>query len=241
MTESLSIEQVFKDIDENYKRIRENIAEAAVQSGRAPGDVRFMAVTKTVPPVFINHALSLGVDLIGENKVQELLSKADSLDPPDVEKHLIGHLQTNKVAKILPCVSMIQSVDSLRLAEAIDKAAEKLGRRADVLLEVNIGDEESKTGFSQDGFTEEVYKIATLPHVNVRGLMTIPPYCEKKEESRRFFCKAYQLFVDIKGKNIDNITMDTLSMGMSSDYEQAILEGATLVRVGTSLFGGRRY
>ncbi|MBQ6019730.1 MAG: YggS family pyridoxal phosphate-dependent enzyme [Clostridia bacterium] len=241
MTEKLSTEAVFRGIDENYKRIRETVASAAVRSGRTPEEVRFMAVTKTVPPVFINHALSLGVDLIGENKVQELLSKLDSLQPPEVEKHLIGHLQTNKVAKILPHVSMIQSVDSVRLAEAIDKAAEKLGGKADILLEVNVGDEESKTGFPFDGFEENVYRIASFPHLRVRGIMTIPPFCEKKEDSRRFFCKVSKLFIDIKGKNIDNITMDTLSMGMSSDFEEAILEGATLVRVGTALFGGRRY
>ncbi len=169
MTEKLSTEAVFRGIDENYKRIRETVASAAVRSGRTPEEVRFMAVTKTVPPVFINHALSLGVDLIGENKVQELLSKLDSLQPPEVEKHLIGHLQTNKVAKILPHVSMIQSVDSVRLAEAIDKAAEKLGGKADILLEVNVGDEESKTGFTFDGFEENLYRIASFPHLRVRG------------------------------------------------------------------------
>ncbi|MBQ6164564.1 MAG: YggS family pyridoxal phosphate-dependent enzyme [Clostridia bacterium] len=241
MTEKLSTDPVFRDIEENYRRITETIADASVRSGRTPADVRFMAVTKTVQPIFINHALSLGVGLIGENKVQELLSKLDSLHPADVEKHLIGHLQTNKVAKILPHVSMIQSVDSLHLAEAIDRESEKRGVRTDILLEVNIGGEDSKTGFPFDGFEENVCRIASLPSVRVRGIMTIPPFCEKKEDSRRFFCKAYKLFIDIKGKNIDNISMDTLSMGMSSDYEEAILEGATLVRVGSSLFGGRRY
>lgn len=241
MTESLSIEPIFREIEENYKRISDRIAETAAASGRQPDDVRLMAVTKTVSPVFIDRALSLGVDLIGENKVQELLSKLDSLHPADVEKHLIGHLQTNKVAKIVPHVSTIQSVDSFRLAEAIDKACEKLGCTRDILLEVNIGGEASKTGHPLDGFEEDVYRIASLSHIRVRGIMTIPPFCEKKEDSRRFFCKAYQLFVDIKGKNIDNVTMDTLSMGMSSDYDQAILEGATLVRIGTALFGGRHY
>ena len=141
MTENLSVDRVFSDIEENYKEITARIAEAAIKSGRQPTDIRFMAVTKTVQPMFIDHALSLGIGLVGENKVQELLGKLEMFDRCGAEKHLIGHLQTNKVAKILPHVSMIQSVDSYKLAAAIDKAAEKLGRQAEILLEVNIGDE----------------------------------------------------------------------------------------------------
>ena len=158
-----------------------------------------------------------------------------------MEKHLIGHLQTNKVAKILPHVSMIQSVDSLRLAEEISRQAEKAGCAMDVLLEVNIGGEESKTGFPRAELDSSLEKIAALPGVRVRGLMTIPPYCEKADDSRRFFCEARKIFVDIGAKKIDNIDMSVLSMGMSSDYAEAILEGANLVRIGTALFGGRRY
>lgn len=240
MTESLSIEQVFKDIDENYKRIRENIAEAAVQSGRAPGDVRFMAVTKTVPPVFINHALSLGVDLIGENKVQELLSKLDDLHTGGLEMHIIGHLQSNKVKKIITTVAMIQSVDSLSLAQEISKRAVENGVVMDVLTEVNIGCEWSKTGFACEELTERSLEIDALPGVNVRGYMAIPPVCETEGEVRGYFSRVRRLFEDAKPQ-FAKPSFDTLSMGMSSDYAAAVLEGSTLVRVGSALFGMRRY
>lgn len=241
MTENQSPEAVFRDIEENYKRISENIADAAVKSGRKPEDIRFMAVTKTVSPIFINHALSLGIDLIGENKVQELQSKMDYFEPAAVEKHLIGHLQTNKVAKVLPLVSMIQSVDSVKLAAEIDKQAEKLGKVMPVLLEINIGGEESKTGYPASGALEFAAQTAQFRHIQVRGLMTIPPVCGSEQEVRRFFSSAHKLFVDIGSKNIDNIDMSVLSMGMSHDYREAILEGATLVRVGSALFGPRHY
>lgn len=241
MTENLSVEQCFYNIEENYKRITARIAEAAAKSGRGAEDIRFMAVTKTVQPIFINHALSLGIDLIGENKVQELQSKMEFFKPADVEKHLIGHLQTNKVAKVLPLVTMIQSVDSVKLAQQISKTAEKLGKDMDILLEVNIGDEDSKTGFSADELLDSAAEIASFPFVHIRGLMAIPPICDNSDMARRFFSSAHQLFVDIGSKNIDNIDMSVLSMGMSHDYYEAILEGATMVRVGSSLFGSRRY
>ena len=241
MTENLSVEQTFYNIEENYKQIQSRIAQAAIKSGRKPEDIRFMAVTKTVQPIFINHALSLGIDLIGENKVQELQSKMEFLQPIDVEKHLIGHLQTNKVAKVLPLVSMIQSVDSVKLAQQISKTAEKLGKDMDILLEVNIGNEESKTGFPAEEILDSAAQIASFPFVHIRGLMAIPPICDSADRARRFFSSAHQLFVDIGSKNIDNIDMSVLSMGMSHDYYEAILEGATMVRVGSSLFGNRRY
>lgn len=241
MTENCSPEAVFKDIRENYKEITERINEAAIKSGRKYEDIRFMAVTKTVQPIFINYALSLGIDLIGENKVQELISKTESLIPADVEKHIIGHLQTNKVIKAVPLVSVIQSVDSIKLAGEIDRVSEKLQKNTDILLEINIGGEESKTGFPVDGFEEAVCKAAEFKHIRVKGIMTIPPICSSSDEARKFFYKAHKIFVDIADKNIDNIDMNILSMGMSSDYSEAIAEGANLVRVGTALFGRRRY
>lgn len=239
--QKLSLEPIFSEITENYRVISERIADAAQKSGRNSSDIRFMAVTKTVPPSLINHALSLGIDLIGENRVQELLSKIDELSPPSVEKHIIGHLQTNKAAKAVSVASMIQSVDSVRLAQQLDECSRKAGKVTDVLLEINIGSEESKTGFPLDGFAENVYNISEYKNIKVRGLMTVPPICENSDEARRFFSAARKLFVDIGAKNIDNIDMDILSMGMSADYYEAILEGATLVRVGSALFGSRRY
>ncbi len=239
--ENLSVEDRFRLIEENYKLIRERIAAAAQQSGRNTEDIRFMAVTKTVDPIFINHALSLGIDLIGENKVQELQAKLDFLKPEDVEKHLIGHLQSNKASKIVPLVSMIESIDSLKIAKAVNQSAEKIGKVMDVLLEINIAAEESKTGFLPQEVLENAEAIALLPHIHVCGLMAIPPMCEDAQNSRRFFSLAHQLFIDIRSKNIDNIDMNVLSMGMSHDYYEAILEGATLVRVGSALFGARHY
>lgn len=238
--ECCSLESIFSEIDDNYKRIRERIAEAAIKSGRKEDEIRFMAVTKTVPPAMICHAISLGIDLIGENKVQELLSKEEDL-PPNVEKHIIGHLQTNKVTKAISAASMIQSVDSLHLAEQIDKASQRLGKVTPVLLEINIGSEESKSGFPLDGFIENIYNISLYKNLKVCGLMTIPPVCETPDEARKFFSATRKLFVDIGAENIDNIDMQILSMGMSADYYEAILEGATLVRVGSALFGNRRY
>lgn len=239
--ENLSVDAHFRSIEDNYKIICERIALAAQQSGRQASDIRFMAVTKTVDPIFINHALSLGIDLIGENKVQELQSKMDFLKPASVEKHLIGHLQTNKAAKIVPLVSMIESIDSVKIAEAVNRCAEKLGKTMDILLEVNIGREESKTGFMPEEIEDSARQIAAMPHLHLCGLMTVPPICEDAQESRRFFSLAHQLFIDIRNKNIDNIDMNVLSMGMSHDYYEAILEGATQIRVGSSLFGARHY
>lgn len=241
MTENYSIEAVFCDIDKNIEEIREKTARAAQKAGRSCEEIRLMAVTKTVKPIFINHALSKGLDLIGENKVQELFSKLESLEPPTVEKHLIGHLQTNKVAKVLPAVSMIESLDSLRLANEISKCAKKLNIEARVLLEVNVAAEESKTGFLPEELDEAVSQISELDNIKVEGLMSVPPFCETESEIRRYFSYLYKLFIDNRGKKSDNITMNILSMGMSSDYEFAIQEGANLVRIGSALFGARRY
>lgn len=242
MTEKISTEEGFdlSYIDENYKYIKDRIAEAAVKSGRMPADVRFMAVTKTVPPYIINRAVECGADLIGENKVQELLGKLDDLRTDGLEMHIIGHLQSNKVRKIITTVKMIQSVDSLSLAQEISKRAVENGLVMDVLTEVNIGCEWSKTGFEYDEITEGSLEIDQLPGVNVRGYMAIPPVCETKDEARGYFEKTRRLFEDAKPR-FAKPDFDTLSMGMSSDYAAAVLEGSTLVRVGSALFGSRRY
>ncbi len=241
MTEKLSIESRFRFIEDQYKEILEKIAEAAVKSGRSPSDVRFMAVTKTHEPVLINHALSLGVDLIGENKVQELLSKWEYLSPPDVEKHLIGHLQSNKVRKIVGVVSMIQSVDSVSLLQEIERQSALKGLTTDVLLEVNIGEESAKTGLSPDSVFATAFSVEALPHVRLRGLMAVPPICETEAEIRGYFAKMRRIYEDVKALTLPTAAIDTLSLGMSQDYVPAILEGSTLVRVGSALFGMRRY
>lgn len=242
MTERISTEEGFdlSYIDENYKYIKDRIARAAAAAGRAPEAVRLMAVTKTVPPFIINRAIECGADLIGENKVQELLSKLDDLRTDGLEMHVIGHLQSNKVRKIVTVVKMIQSVDSLSLAQEISKRATENGLVMDVLTEVNIGCEWSKTGFEYDEITERSLEIDGLPGVNVRGYMAIPPVCETEDEARGYFEKTRRLFEDAK-QLFAKPDFDTLSMGMSSDYAAAVLEGSTLVRVGSALFGSRRY
>lgn len=235
-------EERFSDISENVKRIRERISQAAEKSGRRAEDITLMAVTKTVNPIFINHAIdSCGIGLIGENRVQEFLSKKDELHLDSAEVHLIGHLQTNKVRAIVPHVTMIESVDSVRLAKEISKECDKIGKTMDVLVEVNVGMENSKFGIDSVLVAEFLSEIGTLPNIRVKGLMAIPPICENSEESRRFFSNMYNMFLDIKGKKIDNIDMQILSMGMSGDYAEAIEEGATEVRVGSSMFGKRVY
>ena len=239
--EWLSDSERFAAIEENLKIIREDIANAAIQSGRNPNDVRLMAVTKTVEPKFINRAIECGIDLIGENKVQEFLSKKDELHLDGVEKHLIGHLQTNKVKKIVPLVDMIQSVDSLHLAEEISKQAVNNNLNMKILLEVNIGNEESKTGFQKSKFFEVMSQISELPMVTVNGIMTIPPICDDEKELRKYFTTMSQYFYDIKEKNYKNFNMEILSMGMSGDYELAIECGANLVRIGSLIYGARIY
>lgn len=224
--------------NENYKYIKERIAEAATASGRRAEDITLLAATKTVSVEIINHAISQGLDYIGENRVQEFLSKYDSLSP--VHKHFIGHLQTNKVKDIVGKVELIHSVDSIRLAQEISKKSVGLGITSDILLEVNIGSEASKSGFTADEVSDAVYTVAEMDNIRVKGLMTIPPV-DVDGSNIKYFEKMRNLFIDISTKNIDNSNMEILSMGMSDDYEDAIREGATLVRVGTALFGRRNY
>ena len=225
--------------DENYKKITENIARAAEKSGRKYEDITLLAATKTVDIDIINHAIKSGIEFIGENRVQEFLSKYDGYSP--VHKHFIGHLQTNKVKDIIDKVELIHSVDSFKLAKEISRQATKRNITVDILLEINIGEEESKSGFSYDEALAEAEKIAGLDNIKIKGLMAIPPICENSEQNRPYFAKMKKLFIDIGAKKIDNSSMDILSMGMSDDFEIAIEEGSNMVRLGTALFGRRNY
>lgn len=225
----------------NLQCIRERMENACLEAGRHPDEVTLLAVTKTVDAQRINAAIQHGVKEIGENRVQEFLGKRDDLNLANVQAHLIGHLQTNKVRQIVGKVQMIQSVDSFRLASAIDRCSRELGIVTPILVEVNIGGEEVKSGIDPNLLEELLTQIAPLGGIRVRGLMTVPPILHKEKEKREIFSKMYQLFVDIGEKNIDNIDMQILSMGMSGDYREAILEGSTMVRVGSALFGERQY
>lgn len=225
---------------DNYKRIKEDVAQTAIRAGRSADDVRLMCVTKTVEPEYINPVLDLGADLIGENRVQEYCSKLDTLHLDGVEKHIIGHLQTNKVKYIAGRVDMIESVDSLKLAREISKEFKKANSTANVLVEVNIGREESKSGCDIDELEELLYQISELDCIKVKGLMTIPPICDELQ-ARKYFAMMNKKFLELKEKKIDGVEMQTLSMGMSADYEAAILEGSNIVRVGSAIFGARKY
>lgn len=239
--EWLSDNERFTAIEENLKLIRHEIAAAAEASGRKPEDISLMAVTKTVESRFINHAVDCGINLIGENKVQEFLSKEAELNLTKCKAHLIGHLQSNKVKKIVGRVDTVQSVDTVSIAREIGKRSLDAGVTTKVLLEINVGNEESKFGFTPDEIFEKVYETAEIQGISVNGLMCVAPICEKESEIRAIFSNMHQLFIDIRDKKIDNIGMNILSMGMSGDYKQAILEGANLVRVGSAIFGSRIY
>ncbi len=238
---SNDIGEKLKNVEYNYRVIENNINEAALKSGRKREDIVFLAATKTVETAVINHAVSCGLKYIGENRVQELLSKYDGYDLANCELQFIGHLQTNKVRQIIDKVSLIQSVDSLKLANEIARQANIHNREMDILVEVNIGAEDNKSGVMPDMLEELLYGIREIKGVNVKGLMAIPPICENKSQICKYFENMYRLFIDISEKKIDNIFMDCLSMGMSDDYEQAILCGANMVRVGSALFGKRIY
>ena len=229
-------------IAENVRRVSEQVAGAAVRAGRKPEDVRLMAVTKTVDEASIQEAMAAGASLLGENRVQELERKRPNLPP--CEMHLIGHLQSNKAAKAAACADMIQSVDSVRIAAEIEKACAALGKAMPVLLEVNIGSDPAKFGFLPEELGAALDEIAAFRHIKVRGLMTVPPFSQNPGETKNFFLRMKQLYVDIRGKKMDNIlggSMDILSMGMSGDYELAVEAGSTLVRVGSAIFGERAY
>ena len=229
------------DVTYNYQVICENIAKAAQSVGKTADDITFLAATKTVDAPTINHAISLGLRYIGENRVQELLSKYEDYDLDHASLQFIGHLQTNKVRQIVGKVDLIQSVDSVKLAREISRCSIKQNISTDILLEVNIGREENKSGVLPEALPELLDEIKDIPAIKVRGLMAIPPICENAQENRKFFDKMRNIFLDIDSKNIDNISMDILSMGMSDDYAEAIRCGATMVRVGSALFGARYY
>lgn len=240
MAKSLT-EERFLLLEDNLKRVREEIAETAIKNGRNPEDIKLMAVTKTVCPELINHAIDCGVDLIGENKVQEVLLKKDELHLENCKVHLIGHLQSNKVKKIVGIADMIQSVDSFELASQISRRSEENGIVTDILLEVNIGEDDCKFGYSAQETEEALMKIAPLNGVRVRGMMTVAPNFKDSAKNQSVFANMHKLFIDIGAKKIDNIYMDILSMGMSGDFKEAIAEGSTLVRVGSAIFGDRKY
>lgn len=237
--EKSCLDPVLAAIDENLRRIRLDIEETAVKSGRDPREIKLMAVTKTVDARLINHAISRGIDLIGENRVQEFMQKKDSLRLDGARVHLIGHLQSNKVGKIVGSVDMIESVDSVSIAREIGRVSAARGLVTDILLEVNIAGEESKFGIAPSAVEETAAQIAEIEGVKVRGLMTVPPFSENLQKTRIFFANIRKLFIDIRGKNMDNIDMSILSMGMSADYREAIAEGSGLIRVGSAVFGVR--
>lgn len=239
--EWLSDNDRFSAIEENLKFIRSDISEAALKSGRIADDIMLMAVSKTVESKFINHAIDNGINLIGENKVQEFLAKESELNLENCKAHLIGHLQSNKVKKIVGRVETIQSVDSVALAREIGKRSSDIGFITKILLEVNVGNEESKFGFGYDEVYERACEISEINGISIDGLMCVAPICEKESEIRAIFSNMHRLFIDIRDKKRDNINMNVLSMGMSGDYKEAILEGANLVRIGSSIFGARIY
>lgn len=227
------------EIAHSIDSVRERISAAAERSGRKADDITLVAVTKTMPAKDVATALSCGIRIIGENRVQELLQKLPELDMQGRQAHMIGHMQTNKVRQIIDKVDMIQSVDSLHLAAEIEKQAHAASRCMDILCEVNIGAERSKSGVSPEALPELLEGISSMKHIRVCGLMAIPPQCDEEKLLRQYFIKMRNLFIDIGKEKSDNISMRVLSMGMSSDFETAIEEGATMVRVGTSIFGSR--
>ena len=225
---------------DNYNNVLSDIHTVCNNIGRDKTDVTLIAVSKTHPASDIKELYDYGVRHFGENKVQELVDKYEVL-PKDIKWHLIGHLQTNKVKYIVDKVHLIHSVDSIKLAEQIEKEAAKKNVQVDILVQVNVANENTKFGLEVTETISMVEQIAKFPHVHIKGLMTIAPFVDDGEENRKYFNDLKQLSVDIKGKNIDNVSMDYLSMGMSGDYPVAIEEGATFVRVGTSIFGIRDY
>ena len=227
-----------KIIRENYEKILSRVREAAARSGREPGEIKVIAVSKTVTADRVKAAFDAGLTDFGENRVQELCDKTDILDI-GCNWHLIGHLQTNKVKYIADRVSMIHSLDSLELADEIRKRAQKAGRRMDVLIQVNVAGEESKFGIKPEETLEFVKAVGKMENIKVKGLMTIAPMAENPENIRWVFANLRKLLIDIRKENIDNIDMDYLSMGMSNDFEVAIEEGSNMVRIGTALFGKR--
>lgn len=227
-------------LKENLEAVEANIQAACERAGRDRSEVTLIAVSKTKPVETLQEAYDLGVRIFGENKAQELAGKHEVL-PDDIHWHMIGHMQRNKVKYIVDKVDLIHSVDSIRLAETIEKEAEKRNITVNILIEVNVAKEESKYGLMPEEVEEFVDKLSDFPHLYVKGLMTIAPFVDDPEENRPIFAHLRKLSVDIAKKNVDNMSMGILSMGMTNDYQVAIEEGATMVRVGTGIFGARDY
>lgn len=243
MTEKLSDKELITAklrFDENLRYIKSEIALAAEKAGKKAEDIILLAATKTVPTEIINYAAEQGIRFVGENKVQEFTSKLPDLDSR-LHRHFIGHLQTNKVKYIVGNVELIHSVDSLKLANEIAKQSLKKGIVSDILLEVNIGNEASKSGFKASEVYENYKIISQIEGVCIKGLMCIPPEEEKTGDSDAYFAQMSKLFIDISAQNMDNNSMQYLSMGMSGDFARAIGFGANIVRIGTALFGERNY
>lgn len=228
-------------IHENVQSIRAAMARAAEAAGRDPGEILLCAATKMNNTAAVRQAVEAGVDCCGENRVQELLEKQPQGAYDGVPVHFIGHLQTNKVKQVVGRVDCIQSVDRLPLLECIQKEAAKQGIVQDILLEVNVGGEESKSGFTVAEAAAVAARMGEFPAVRLRGLMAIPPISQNPGDNCKYFAQMRNLFVDIGGKKYDNVSMDCLSMGMSDDFADAIAEGSTMIRVGTAIFGARHY
>jgi pyridoxal phosphate enzyme (YggS family) len=227
------------DVSQNIKEIIDKIEAAASKSGRNKEEIKLVAVSKTQPVEKMIEAKMCGLKAFGENKVQELMNKYPLIE--DVEWHFIGHLQRNKVKYIIDKVSLIHSLDSISLAEEIDKRAKKIGRVMPVLIQVNIGKEESKSGVFEEDFENFVEKLSVFENIEIQGLMTIPPRCDLKEQNRAYFRKMKNLFDELKKYSFKNFNIKYLSMGMTDDYEIAIEEGANIIRIGTGIFGERNY
>lgn len=226
------------DLQYNLDKLNEKINNALIKAGRKNEPIRLVAVTKTVSVDLINTSIDFGIKDIGENKVQEIQNKYENVKKP-VKWHMIGHLQTNKVKAVISKVDLIHSVDSIRLMEEINGQAAQLGKIMEILIQVNISGEVSKFGINKYDIWEFFERIGQLHNVHIAGLMTIAPFAP--EQSRLVFAQLYKLFVDIKSKNYDNVTMEYLSMGMTNDFEAAILEGANVLRIGAGIFGARQY
>ena len=227
------------EIRRNVEAVQEQIGRAAAEAGRDPSEIRLMAVTKTQSAARVNEAIAAGVTLLGENRAQELLEKYDGYDRAGCDIHFIGHLQSNKVRSIVDKVSMIESVDRLSLAQEISRCAQSHGLVMPVLIEVNIGREQSKSGVLPEALPELLGKVSLLPGLSVRGLMAIPPNIEDTVQKEGYFEQMYRHFIDMKAKKLDNVSMTILSMGMSHDYPLAIRHGSNVVRIGRALFGER--
>ena len=225
---------------ENLQQVNANIEKACAAVGRAPSEITLVAVSKTKPVSMLQEAYDAGARVFGENKVQEIMDKYDQL-PSDIQWHMIGHLQRNKVKNIIDKVAMIHSVDSLRLAQTIEQEAAKKELVMPILLEVNVAEEDTKFGLKVEEVLPLLEQISSFSHIQVKGLMTIAPFVENPEENREVFRTLKKLSVDISAKNINNVTMSVLSMGMTGDYQVAVQEGSTMVRVGTGIFGERNY